>query len=99
MSRGGVERGGDKESEAGPRLRAVSPEPDVGLELTNREIMTWAQVGLSRPGAPQSLRFKRRGPLSPWAHVSNGGTCCESAGYVTVQQGTFFEMVLRVGKL
>ena len=39
MSRGGAERDGDTESEAGSRLRAVSTEPDVGLELTNREIM------------------------------------------------------------
>ena len=39
-SRGGIEREGNIESEAGSRLRAVSTEPDVGLELTNREIMT-----------------------------------------------------------
>ena len=45
MSRGGAERAGDIESEAGSRLRAVSKEPDVGLELTNREIMTWAKIG------------------------------------------------------
>ena len=31
---------GDTESEAGSRLRAVSTEPDAGLELTNHEIMT-----------------------------------------------------------
>ena len=31
---------GDTESEAGSRLRAVSTEPDTGLELMNREIMT-----------------------------------------------------------
>ena len=37
---GGAEREGDTESEAGPRLGAVSTEPDAGLELTNREIMT-----------------------------------------------------------
>ena len=36
----GAEREGDTESEAGSRLRAVSTEPDVGLELKNREIMT-----------------------------------------------------------
>ena len=36
----GREREGDPESEAGSRLRAVSAEPDAGLELTNREIMT-----------------------------------------------------------
>ena len=40
VSRGGAEREGDTESEAGSRLRAVSTEPDVELELTNREIMT-----------------------------------------------------------
>ena len=37
-SRGGVEREGDTESEAGSRLPAVSTEPDAGLELTDREI-------------------------------------------------------------
>ena len=40
MSRGEAERGGDTESEAGSRLRAVSTEPDAGLELTECEIMT-----------------------------------------------------------
>ena len=40
MSRGGAEREGDTESEAGSRLQAVSTEPDAGLEPTNREIMT-----------------------------------------------------------
>ena len=45
MSRGGAEREGDTESKAGSRLQPVSTEPDVGLELTDREIMTWAEVG------------------------------------------------------
>ena len=40
MSRGGAEREGDTESEADSRLRAISTEPDVGLELTDREIKT-----------------------------------------------------------
>ena len=40
MNRGGAEREGDTESEAGSGLRVVRPEPDVGLELTNREIVT-----------------------------------------------------------
>ena len=40
MNGGGAERGGDTESEAGSRLRAVSTEPDAGLKFTNREIMT-----------------------------------------------------------
>ena len=44
MNGGGVEREGDTESEAGSRLWAISPEPDAGLELTDGEIMTWAEV-------------------------------------------------------
>ena len=40
MNGGGSEREGDTESETGSRLQAVSTEPDAGLELTNREIMT-----------------------------------------------------------
>ena len=44
MSGGGAEREGDAESEAGSRLGAVGTEPDAGLELTHREIMTWAEV-------------------------------------------------------
>ena len=39
-SRGGAERGGDTESKAGSRVPAVSTQPDVGLELMNREIVT-----------------------------------------------------------
>ena len=34
------ERGGDTEPEAGSQLQAVTTEPDVGLELTDHEIMT-----------------------------------------------------------
>ena len=40
MNGGVAEREGDTESETGSRLRAISPEPDVGLELMNCEIMT-----------------------------------------------------------
>ena len=36
----GREREGDTEWEAGSRLRAVSTEPDPGLELMDHEIMT-----------------------------------------------------------
>ena len=42
---GRSEREGGTESEAGSRLRAVSTEPDTGLELVNHKIMTWAEVG------------------------------------------------------
>ena len=59
MNGGGSEREGDTESETGSRLWAVSTEPDAGLKLTDREIMTWAEVGplnqLSHPGAPEEL--------------------------------------------
>ena len=44
MNGGGTEREEDTESEAGSRLRAVSTEPDEGLELTDCEIMTRAKV-------------------------------------------------------
>ena len=44
-SRRGAEREGDKESEAGCRLGAISTEPDAGLEPTNRESVTQAEVG------------------------------------------------------
>ena len=43
------------------RLHTVSAEPDVGLETTNCEIMTWVETKsqilnlLSRPGAPGAV--------------------------------------------
>ena len=40
MNRGGAEREGDRELEADSRFQTVSKEPDVGLELTNREMVT-----------------------------------------------------------
>ena len=51
----GVEEG-DTESKAGSRLWAVSIEPDVEPELTNREIMTWAEVRRSTDWATQAPR-------------------------------------------
>ena len=54
MNRGGAEREGDTESETGSRLWAVSTEPDAALELTDREIMTWAEVGRSTDQATQA---------------------------------------------
>ena len=44
----------ETESEAGCRLWAVSTEPDTGLEPTNREIMTWAEVGRLNDWATQA---------------------------------------------
>ena len=40
MSGRRAEKEGDTESKAGPRLRAVSIEPDAGLKLRSHEIMT-----------------------------------------------------------
>ena len=54
MNGGGAEREGDTESEAVSRLWAISPEPNAGLELTDREIMTWAEVGRSTNWATQA---------------------------------------------
>ena len=55
---------GQKEGDGIPsRLCAISTEPDVGLEPTNCEIMTWAKIKcqtrhrLSLPDAPGVVKF------------------------------------------
>ena len=48
------QREGDTESETASRLWAVSIEPEAGLELTDREITTWAEVGRSTDWATQA---------------------------------------------
>ena len=45
---------GSTESEAGSRLWNVSTKPKLGLEPTNREIMTWGKVGLLTDRATQA---------------------------------------------
>ena len=62
VSRGGSEREGDTESEAGSRLWDVSTEPHTWLELMNPEVMTWADVRHLTDWAfqpPQCLIFQR----------------------------------------
>ena len=54
MNGRGAEREGDTESETGSRLWAICPEPDAGLELTDREIVTWAEVGRLTDWATQA---------------------------------------------
>ena len=49
----GAETEEDTEYETGSRLWTVSTELDTGLELTNCEIMTWAEVECSTDWAPQ----------------------------------------------
>ena len=62
---GKVQRQGDTESEAGSRIWAISTEPDAGLKLTDRDIMTWAEVRHLTDLATQAplilnfLNFKR----------------------------------------
>ena len=63
MNGGGAEREGNTESEAGSRLWAISPGPDAGLELTDREIVTWAEVGRLTDWAtqaPLAIYFKTK---------------------------------------
>ena len=50
------QREGDTESETGSRLWAVSTEPDTGVELTDLEIVTWAEVGGLTDWATQAPR-------------------------------------------
>ena len=45
MNGRGSEREGDTESKTGSRLWVVSTKPNAGLQLMDREIMTWAEVG------------------------------------------------------
>ena len=54
MGRGGAEMEGDTESKAGSRLQAVCTEPDAGLELTNQNVMTRAEVGYLTNWATQA---------------------------------------------
>ena len=54
MNGGGSEREGDTESEASSRLRAVGTEPNAGLEPTDHEIVTWAEVRRSTDWATQA---------------------------------------------
>ena len=65
MNGGGAEREGDTESEAGSRLWAISPEPDPGLELMDREFVTWVEVGRLTDWATQApLQFLNKDIVS-----------------------------------
>ena len=44
VSRGGAEREGDTDCEAGSRLWAVSTKPAARLKPTSSEVVTWAKV-------------------------------------------------------
>ena len=66
------------------RFRVVSPEPEAGLEPTNREIMTWAQVQCLTDWATQAPHrwwllnsLFRSGTQRPHA-------CCPAGSSVTL---------------
>ena len=58
MSMGWAEREGDTEFEPGSSLWTVSMESAVGLELTNCEIMTRAEVGRFTDWATQAPQLQ-----------------------------------------
>ena len=58
---GGAEIGGQR---IWSLFRADSTEPDAGLELTNCEIVTWAEVRRSTDWATQAPQI-----LAPWANI------------------------------
>ena len=63
MNGGGAEREGDTELETGSRLRAISPEPDAGLELTGPRDRDLAEVGRltdCATQAPLDSDFKKK---------------------------------------
>ena len=90
VSEGGTEREGDTESEAGSRLWAVSREPDVGLELTDRGIVTWAEVrclanwATQSPGKYAKPSKEIDGGKQNNAHTPKDGQCSNpgTCGYV-----------------
>ena len=78
----GREKEGDTESEADSRLRAVSTGPDAGLEPTNREIMTWAEVGRLTDWATQAslITFERQRQSVSWGGAEREGDTESEAG-------------------
>ena len=66
---GRAETEGDTESEVGFRLQAVRIEPDVGLKLMNRKIMTQAKVGRLTNWATQAALLSpsfKNDPRGAW---------------------------------
>ena len=77
--RRGAETDGDTESKIGSRLQAVSTEPDTTLELTNHDIMTWAEVRcLTEPlRCPRRCFFKEHG----WDFQIEVASTCVALGF------------------
>ena len=83
MNGGGAEREGDTELETGSRLRALSPEPDAGLELTDREIATWLKSDASPTALPRrpskmylnNWVMSTRLAFQEWWYLKADGSC------------------------
>ena len=67
------QREGDTESEIGSRLWAFSTEPDTGLELTDWEMMTWAEVGRLTDWATQAPLNVYSGYTLAWGIMAHNG--------------------------
>ena len=76
------QREGDTESETGSRLWAIHPEPNAGLKLTDREIVTWAEV-------PRLTDWVTQAPHHRFFNVLNTPTIQRSLVSFTV---TFYKM-------
>ena len=58
MSGGGAEKKGDTDLKQAPGSEvSAQSQPDAGLELTDRQIMTWAEVGRLTDWATQAPRI------------------------------------------
>ena len=63
---------------------SVRAEPDAGLKLTNREIMTWAEIKswplnqLSHPGAPKNIFKSKNTSQGTWVAQS---VKCRTLGF------------------
>ena len=85
MNGGGAEREGDTESEAGSSLWAISTEPNVWLEPTNYEVMTWAEVRRLTNWATQApLTALCSMPCFPQAYLLSVTLqrCCDATDYI-----------------
>ena len=84
MNGRGAEREGDTESEAGSRLRAISPEPDAGARTHRPRDRDLAEVGRLTDCATQApqhlLIFEReRQSMNGGGSEREGDTECETA--------------------
>ena len=72
----------------GSRLRAVSTEPGAGLTLTNREIMTWGEVGrLTDWATLVPLKY----PSSKDCELLRNSDCFSCTDGTCVRSGTLVE--------